>query len=67
MPKHRWIVACDDERWEFRTRAEARAWARKVGSHPANADIRAHGPYTNVDGIARVIDRHDVARPYGGY
>lgn len=50
-----WKVICDDECWTFNTRDQARAWARKINNHPANANIRAFGPYSNVDGIARVV------------
>jgi hypothetical protein len=54
--QHRWLVECDDERASFSTRAKARAYAVRLSGHPANANIRLFGPYTNVDGCARVID-----------
>lgn len=52
----RWAVVIDDERRTFRTRREAREWARRIARHPANVDIRTHGGYLNVDGTPRVLD-----------
>ena len=54
--QHRWLVECDGERASFPTRAKARAYAVSRSGHPANANIRLFGPYTNVDGIAQVND-----------
>lgn len=53
---YRWLVECDDERFNYRSRERARAAAARLNSHPANVNIRAYGPYRNVDGRARVID-----------
>jgi|GEM_PF-5248857 len=52
--RREWLVECDDERRRFATRAQAREYAGWLNRHPANRDIRAHGPYRNVDGRARV-------------
>lgn len=52
-----WVVECDDEVWSFRTRAQAREYARRLNRHPANAGIRQCGGYRNVDGVARVYAR----------
>ena len=57
MSARRWAVECDDERWSFKTRREAREYARHINRHPANQDIRRFGPYASVDGVARVVDR----------
>jgi hypothetical protein len=57
MTMKRWVVECDGEMWEYRTREEAREQQRRVNGHPANSNIRKFGPYANVDGIARIIDR----------
>jgi hypothetical protein len=54
--QHRWLVECDDERSSYRTREQARAVAARENGHPCNENIRLFGPYTNVDGCARVID-----------
>lgn len=54
----RWLVICDDEREEHNTRSQARKAAAEINRHPANRDIRRHGGYRNVDGVARVIDRN---------
>ena len=54
--RNRWLVECDDERASFSTRAKARAYAVRLSGHPANANIRLFGPYSNVDGIAQVVD-----------
>lgn len=53
----RWAVECDGEVWDCSTRAEARELRRWLWRHPANANIRTFGPYLNVDGIPRIIDR----------
>ena len=55
--EHRWIVVCDNERSAYRTRKEAREAAARLNRHPADADIRRLGPYANVNGVARVVDR----------
>lgn len=56
ITKKRWAVECDGERWRFATRAQARSFAERLNSHPANGNIRLFGPYLNVDGCARVVD-----------
>lgn len=53
---YRWLVVCDDEARSYKTRSAAKEAARSLQGHPANANIRAFGPYKNVDGEARVID-----------
>lgn len=55
----RWAVEIDDEITFHYSRAEAREVAGWHNRHPANSAIRAHGPYRNVDGVARVIDLSD--------
>lgn len=57
MATKRWSVEIDGERFAFRTRDEARQCAARHNRHPANVNIRTFGPYRNVDGTARVIDR----------
>jgi hypothetical protein len=57
--KKRWTVVCDDVVEHYRTRDQARRAQRWHNNHPANADIRNHGPYLDADGIARIIDRWD--------
>jgi hypothetical protein len=54
--RYRWLVACDDERACYRTRARAREIAAQISGHPANEDVRRFGSYRNADGIVRVID-----------
>lgn len=59
MPRQfdkRWLVVCDDEMFSCSTRREARSRAERLNGHPANADIRNHGPYKNVTGTARIIE-----------
>lgn len=53
----RWVVECDGEQIPCRTRKGARALAKRMTAHPSNQDIQQFGPYSNVDGIARVVDR----------
>ena len=57
MTTKRWIMVIDDEVELHASRAAARKSAAWHRHHPANADIRQHGPYRNVDGVPRVLDR----------
>jgi len=52
----RWVVECDGDKWRFSSRAAAREHAGWLNRHPSNTNIRAFGPYKNVDGRARVRD-----------
>jgi hypothetical protein len=53
----RWAVECDGEREVYGTREAARRAAERWSRHPANQDIRAHGPYRNATGSVAVRDR----------
>lgn len=54
--KLRWLVDCDGDISTFASRAAAREHQAWLNRHPGNVDIRNFGPYTNVDGIARLVD-----------
>ena len=54
--KFRWLCVTDGGAKSFSSRAKARAEQSGSNGHPGSADIRAFGPYGNVDGEARVYD-----------